>query len=236
MTRPRTALVTGATRGIGLAVTRAFVERGMQVAMIARDLSALRVAAQSLGGSASPIACDLGDAAAIDAALPRLRTALGDVPDVLVNSAGVFKLAAADATDPSDFVEALQVNLTGPFRLIRALLPAMRERRRGHIVSIGSIADHAALPENSAYAASKFGLRGLHEVLRTELVNSGVRTTLISPGPVDTTMWDEVNPDERPGFSPRSAMLTPDAVAAAVVFAVSQPLDVNIDELRLSRS
>jgi len=148
----------------------------------------------------------------------------------------VFKLATAEATDPNDFVEALRVNLTGPFRLIHAFLPTMRARRRGHIVSIGSIADHTAFPENGAYAASKFGLRGLHEVLRTELVTSGVRTTLISPGPVDTTLWDAVNPDERPGFSPRSAMLTPDAVASAVVFAISQSLDVNIDELRLSRS
>jgi len=236
MTEPRTALVTGASRGIGLAVARAFVDRGMQVAMLARDLSALRAAAQPLGAAASPIACDMGDAAAIDAALPRINTLLGDAPDVLVNGAGVFKLATAEATDPNDFVEALRVNLTGPFRLIHAFLPTMRARRRGHIVSIGSIADHTAFPENGAYAASKFGLRGLHEVLRAELVTSGVRTTLISPGPVDTTLWDAVNPDERPGFSPRSAMLTPDAVASAVVFAISQSADVNIDELRLSRS
>jgi NADP-dependent 3-hydroxy acid dehydrogenase YdfG len=103
-------------------------------------------------------------------------------------------------------------------------------------VSIGSIADHVAFPENGAYAASKFGLRGLHGVLRSELVNSGVRTTLISPGPVNTSLWDEVNPDERPGFSPRSAMLAPDDVASAVVFAITQSDDVNIDELRLSRS
>jgi NADP-dependent 3-hydroxy acid dehydrogenase YdfG len=76
----------------------------------------------------------------------------------------------------------------------------------------------------------------LHEVLRAELIDSGVRTTLISPGPVNTALWDEVNPDERPGFVPRSAMLAPDAVAAAVVFAVMQPAAVNIDEMRLSRA
>ncbi len=236
MTQPRTALVTGASRGIGLAVTRAFVERGMRVAMIARDATTLGAAARPLGALALPIAYDVGNAAAIDAALSQVRTELGDVPDVLVNSAGTFKLARAEATDPAEFAAALEVNLAGPFRLIRAFLPAMRERRRGHIVSIGSIADHAAFPENSAYAASKFGLRGLHEVMRTELVNTGVRTTLISPGPVDTALWDDVNPDERPGFLPRSAMLAPDAVASAVVFAITQSADVNVDELRLSRS
>jgi len=112
----------------------------------------------------------------------------------------------------------------------------MRARKRGHIVSIGSIADHVAFPENGGYAASKFGLRGLHEVLRAESRDSGVRVTLISPGPVNTALWDDVNPDDRPGFTPRSAMLAPEAVAAAVLFAVTQPDDVNIDELRLSRA
>lgn len=236
MTLPRTALVTGASRGIGLAIARSFVERGMRVVMIARDIAALRAVAQSLGSSAIPVACDIGNADALESVTTRVRSELGDAPDVLVNSAGVFKLAAAEATDPDDFAAALDVNLVAPFRLVRAFLPAMRERRRGHIVSIGSIADHVALPENSAYSASKFGLRGLHEVLRSELMKSGVRTTLISPGPVNTAMWDDVNPDERPGFSPRSAMLAPDAVAAAVVFAITQSADVNIDELRLSRS
>jgi NADP-dependent 3-hydroxy acid dehydrogenase YdfG len=103
-------------------------------------------------------------------------------------------------------------------------------------VTVGSIADRAAFPENGAYAASKFGLRGLHEVLRAELRGTGVRATLISPGPVDTALWDAVDPDNRPGFTPRASMLDPDAVANAVIYAVTQPADVNIDELRLSRS
>ena len=112
----------------------------------------------------------------------------------------------------------------------------MRKRASGHIVSIGSIADRVAFPENGGYAAAKFGLRGLHAVLRAELAGSGVRSTLVSPGPVDTPLWDDVNPDEREGFTPRSAMLRPEEVAAAVLFAVSQPASVNVDELRLSRS
>jgi NADP-dependent 3-hydroxy acid dehydrogenase YdfG len=101
-------------------------------------------------------------------------------------------------------------------------------------VSIGSIADHVAFPENAAYAASKFGVRALHEVLRAELKGSGVRATLISPSAVDTPLWDPVNPDERPGFTARREMLRAEAVAAAVMFAVTQPADVNVDELRLS--
>jgi NADP-dependent 3-hydroxy acid dehydrogenase YdfG len=103
-------------------------------------------------------------------------------------------------------------------------------------VTIGSIADRAAFPENGAYAASKFGLRALHEVLLAELRGSGVRATLVSPGPVDTALWDEVNPDQREGFTPRARMLSAAGVAAAVRFAITQPAGMNVDELRLSRS
>jgi len=233
---PRTAVVTGASRGIGLAIARRLVEHGVRVVMLARNADALRAAAQSLGTSAIPLSCDLGDASALDGTVTRVRGSLGDAPDVLVNGAGLFKLATADTTDPRDFVAAIDVKLIAPFRLIRAFLPSMRARKRGHIVSIGSIADHVAFPENGGYAASKFGLRGLHEVLRAESRDSGVRVTLISPGPVNTALWDDVNPDDRAGFTPRSAMLAPEAVAAAVLFAVTQPDDVNIDELRLSRA
>ena len=236
MTSPRTALVSGASRGIGLAVARSFAERGMRVVMLARDAAVLRDAARSLGAVAIPLACDVGDVRSLDETIARVRAELGEAPDVLVNNAGSFRPATADTTDPRDFAQTIEVNLVAPFRLVRAFLPDMRARRRGHLVSIGSIADHVAFPENSGYAASKFGLRGLHEVLRAELINSGVRTTLVSPGPVDTALWDAINPDERPGFTPRASMLTPDAVAAAVVFAVTQPANVNVDEIRVSRA
>jgi len=112
----------------------------------------------------------------------------------------------------------------------------MRARGSGDVVSIGSIADHQAFPGNAAYGASKHGLRALHEVMRAELRGTGVRVTLISPGPVDTPLWDDIDPDSREGFTPRSRMLAPNAVAAAVLFAVSQPRDVDIDVVRLSRS
>jgi NADP-dependent 3-hydroxy acid dehydrogenase YdfG len=91
-------------------------------------------------------------------------------------------------------------------------------------------------PGNAIYAPSKHGARALHEVLRLETRGSGVRATLISPGPVDTTMWDPIDPDTRSGFTPRSLMLRPEAVANAVIYALTQPDDVNVDELRLSRS
>ena len=112
----------------------------------------------------------------------------------------------------------------------------MRARGRGHIVTIGSSADRTVLPENAAYAASKHGVRALHEILRLELRGSGIRASLVSPGPVDTTLWDSIDPDNRPGFTTRADMLRAAAVADAVLYAITQPADVNVDELRLSRT
>ena len=235
MTARRTAVVTGATRGIGLAVARALAP-DYTVIMIARNADALRVAARDIGDAASSLVCDLADAAATSAAIERIRTMSGGAPDLLVNNAGLFKLSLVESTSPDEFSASLDINLSAPFRLIRGFLPEMRKRGSGHIVSIGSIADRTTFPENGSYAAAKFGLRGLHAVLRAELAGSGVRCTLVSPGPVDTPLWDDVNPDEREGFTPRSEMLSPDDVAAAVLYVVSQPPSVNVDELRLSRS
>ena len=232
----RTALVTGASRGIGLACARALAAAGVRVAMVARSEDTLRAAARSIGIGALPIVADLARSELARAAVQEVESAFGGPPDIIINNAGLFTLAALEATSPAEFARTVDTNLVAPFMLLHAFLPAMRARQSGHILSIGSIADRNAYPENAAYAASKFGLRGLHEVLRAELRGSGVRASLVSPGPVDTPLWDPVDPDRRPGFTPRAMMLSPHAVADAVLYVLSQPADVNVDELRLSRS
>jgi NADP-dependent 3-hydroxy acid dehydrogenase YdfG len=232
----RTALVSGASRGIGLEVARVLASDGMRVAMVARTESDLRARAAEIGGRTVALPCDVTDAVAVRTLADRVAREFGGPPDVIVNNAGSFNLATVEATAPAAFRASLDVNLIGPFLLVHAFLGAMRARQRGHVVTIGSIADRTAFAENGAYAASKFGLRALHEVLRAELRGSGVRATLVSPGPVDTAMWDGVDTENRPGFTPRSQMLPARAVAEAVRYVVSQPAAVNVDELRLSRS
>jgi NADP-dependent 3-hydroxy acid dehydrogenase YdfG len=232
----RTAVVTGASRGIGLAIARMLVSDGARVVMLARGAAVLEERARELGRNAVALVCDVGDRTDLARAIGEIRTRLGGAPDIIVNNAGFFSLAPAEQTRVEDLETALGVNVVGPFALVQAFLAEMKTLATGHLVTIGSIADHAALPENSAYAPSKFAARALHEVLRVELRGSGVRATLVSPGPVDTPLWDEIQPDSRPGFTPRSAMLTPDAVAAAVRYAVTQPVDVNVDEIRVSRA
>jgi NADP-dependent 3-hydroxy acid dehydrogenase YdfG len=232
----RAAVVTGASRGIGLETARVLAEAGARVVMVARSADALTQAARRIGDRASHVVCDMSDPDSVQQALQQVRGTLRDGADILVNNAGQFVLAPIERTSVQDFDRTLVVNLTSQFAFIRELVPQMRKRGRGHVVTIGSIADHRAFPENAAYAASKYGARGLHEVLREELRGSGVRATLISPGPVDTTLWDEVNPDERPGFTPRGQMLSAAAVADAVRYVVTREDAVNVDELRLSRS
>lgn len=229
------AVVTGASRGIGLATATMLARGGARVVLVARGVEALQTAAKTLGPNVSAVPCDIGDRAAVEQAIEKIRSTFG-APRILVNNAGVFRMAAIEQTTADDFAAALQVNLFAPFLFVRAFLPAMKAERTGHIVTIGSIADRAIFPENGAYAATKFGARAMHEVLRAELKGSGVRATLVSPGPVDTRLWDELDPDTRPGFTPRSERLSPDAVAEAVEFALNRPPEVNIDELRLSRS
>jgi NADP-dependent 3-hydroxy acid dehydrogenase YdfG len=232
----RTALVTGASRGVGLACARALAAADVRVAMCARSEETLRAAARDIGLGALPIACDLSRPDSARSAVQEVESAFSGAPDIVVNNAGLFMLAPLEATSPAEFARTVDTNLVAPFTILHAFLPAMRARRSGHILTIGSIADRSAFPENAAYAASKFGLRGLHEVLRAELRGTGVRASLVSPGPVDTPLWDPVDPDRRPGFTPRSMMLSAEAVADAVVYVLSQPADVNVDELRLSHS
>jgi NAD(P)-dependent dehydrogenase (short-subunit alcohol dehydrogenase family) len=225
----RLALVTGASRGIGAATAQALARAGARVVRVARSLP------DAGEGPWLDLPADLTDATQVERLAERVLSAEG-APAVVVNNAGGFLLRPLEETTPAEFEAQLALNLRSSFLLARAFLPAMRAAGGGVFLSIGSVADHTGFPENAAYAASKYGLRGLHETLAAEYRGTGVRLTLVSPGATDTTIWDPFAPERRPGFLPRSAMLRPEDVADAVLFVVTRPEHVHVDWLRLQPS
>lgn len=220
----RVAVITGASRGIGAAVSCALSGAGARVARLARTL------AERVEPWGMDLPCDVTRPDQVTRAAERIVAELG-APAVVVNNAGAFLLAPLADTTPDQFDAQLAVNLRAPFLVARAFLPHCPPGSR-HIL-IGSVADHVAYPGNAAYAASKYGARGLHEVLRAEYGARGVRCSLVSPGPTNTAIWDPVDPDARPGFTPRRDMLTPEDVAQAVAFVATRPPHVELDWLRL---
>lgn len=232
----RSALVTGASRGIGRAVAHTLAAAGARVFLVARSRQDLDRVAANLGTLATAHPCDLTEAGQVATTVANIIAATGGHLDILVNNAGLFPLSAIVDTAPETFEQTLNANLVAPFRLLQAVLPSMRLRGQGHVVTIGSVADRRIFSGNGAYSASKFGARALHEVLREECVGTGVRSTLVSPAATDTPIWDAIDPDNTPGFPARASMLRPEDVADAVLWAVTRPPHVNVDELRVSRA
>lgn len=228
----RTALVTGASRGIGRSVAARLAEVGARVWGLARSAAALDELSRETGVTA--LVADVTDDAMLWSALDELRDVAG-APDIVVNAAGVFGIEPCASESVRRFDEQISVNLRGPFLVNRALLPDMLARRSGVIVNVGSVAGRRAFPGNAAYSASKFGLRGYHEVLLEELRGTGVRACLLEPAATDTPLWDPLDPDAAPGLPPRSEMLTVDDVSSAVLFVVTRPEGVTIPSLRIER-
>jgi NADP-dependent 3-hydroxy acid dehydrogenase YdfG len=232
----RTAVVTGASRGIGAGIASALGGEGARVVIIARNEATLKERAQSIKG-AIPIACDISNPAGVERATRRIASELGGAPDILVNNAGIFGVSTIEETEPQFFIDTINTNLVAPFLFLRAFLGDMKKRKTGHVVTIGSVADRTIYTGNAAYSAAKFGSRAIHEVLRAELRGSGVRSTLVSPAATDTEIWNTVTVTD-PAGKPHDTrpMLDPADVVSAVMFALTQPDRVNIDELRLSHS
>lgn len=232
----KTALVTGASRGIGAAIATSLAGAGVRVAVVARSEASLREVAERIGGGAFAVQCDVADPHSVTRAAGVVRDEFVGPPDILVNNAGLFHIKPIAMVTSEEFVATIQTNLVAPFFLLREFLADMYKRGTGDIVTIGSSADRNIFPGNGAYAASKFGARAMHEVLRAETRSTGIRAMLISPAGVDTSLWDTVRFPGSDAPPDRSAMIGALTVADAVLFALMQPREVNIDELRLSHS
>ena len=211
--------MTGATSGIGRATAIALARAGARVIVTGRDAEALAAVRDATGGTA--VAADLGNLADVE----RLAAAAlsGPVPvEILVNNAGVG-WAGAFAAMPAEMIEELvAVNLLGTARLTRALLPAMLERRRGHIVMVASVAGHVGVRDEALYAATKAAMLNFSESLRYEVRAAGVRVTTVSPGVVDTEFFERRG---SPFRRRRPRPIPPERLARAIVRAIQRERD-----------
>ncbi len=221
-------VVTGASRGIGEGLATSFAAAGATVALVARSAGPLEALAERLGGSAHP--CDLGDPSARAGLIERIEADAGPV-DVLVNNAGIEIAAPIDRQAASDVSDLYQLNLLAPVELTRQVLPGMVGRRRGHIVNVSSQAGAVAFPGIATYASSKAGLSAFTRGLALDLTGTGVGSTIVEIGTVETDMLARL--DQPGAYGPTVASfnrsyalrlqrrLTVEEVARAVVAAVT---------------
>jgi NAD(P)-dependent dehydrogenase (short-subunit alcohol dehydrogenase family) len=190
----KVALITGAARGIGLAVAKRFLADGFGVALldIEGELLAKSVSALARPDVTLALTCDVSDATAVASAIASIERRFGRL-DVLVNNAGVAVFAPLMETSDADWSRVLAVNLTGPFLCTKAAVPLMRRQGGGAIVNITSISGLRASTLRSAYGTSKAGLAHLTKQLAVELAELGIRVNGVAPGPVDTAMAKEVH-------------------------------------------
>jgi len=242
MTTPlqgKVALVTGASSGIGEATALALARAGARVAIAARrrdrlDGVARRIA--DLGSESLVLQADVARSEEAESIVAKTVERF-DRLDVLVNNAGVMLLSPIERARVDDWRRMLDLNLLGLMAATRAALPHMRRQKDGHIVNISSTAGRVANPDAAVYAATKFGVGAFSEALRREVYKDNVRVTIVEPGAVATELREHVpDPDTRQRIDTWATslrQLQSEDVAAAILYAVTQPPHVNVNEILL---
>jgi len=219
----KTALVTGATGGIGGAIARAFAAQGARVAVSGTRIEVLEALAAELGNGAVALPCNLSDPASVEALVPAVEAALGQL-DILVNNAGITRDNLFLRMKDEEWDQVIAVNLTASFRLMRSAVKGMMRRRSGRIISIGSVVGTTGNPGQGNYAASKAGLIGMSKALGAEVASRGVTVNVIAPGFIESPMTDGLNDKQREailGNVPMGRLGTGPDIAAAAVFLAS---------------
>ena len=218
----KVALITGASRGVGLATALALAREGASVGLVARDPARLEEARGQIelaGGRAVAVAADVTDADALGRAVERTVAELGGL-DVLIANAGLGRYGPVAELAPETWRAVIETNLTGAFLAVRAALPLIRRRGGGHIVAISSGAGKRGYPNMTAYCASKFGLQGFMDALAAELSSEPIKCTTIVPGSILTDFGVRTREDRaRSG----DKFLEPEDVAEAIIQVLVQP-------------
>jgi 3-oxoacyl-[acyl-carrier protein] reductase len=220
----KTALVTGATGGIGGAIAKALHAQGATVAVSGTRREALEALAAELSGRVHVLPCNLGDAEEVEKLVPAAEEALGGHIDILVNNAGITRDNIFMRLSDEAWDQVIAVNLTAAFRLSRAAVRTMMRRRAGRIISITSIVGVTGNAGQGNYAAAKAGMIGMSKSLAQEVASRGVTVNCVAPGFIATPMTDALNDKQRETILkavPAAKLGMPDDIAAACVYLAS---------------
>jgi 3-hydroxy acid dehydrogenase/malonic semialdehyde reductase len=232
-----TAFVTGASNGFGAAIVRRFAAEGVRVVALARRQDRLAGLAAELGDSVLPVRLDVRDRAAVQDVVAGLPAEFAEI-DVLVNNAGLAKgLNPAQEADLDDWEEMIDTNCKGLVYCTRTILPGMVERRRGHVVNLGSVAGTYPYPGGNVYGATKAFVHQFSLNLRSDLHGTGIRVTSVEPGLSGETEFSTVRFGGDQGKADAvyagTQPLVPADIAEAVYWVVSQPAHVNINTIEM---
>lgn len=220
-----TALVTGASGGIGSAIAKSLVAQGAKVALSGTREDALKAVQAEIGGETVILPCNLGDGAAVDALVPSAVDALGGQLDILVNNAGVTRDGLILRMKDEDWSDVIRINLEAAFRLCRAAAKPMMKARFGRIISVTSVVGVTGNPGQSNYAASKAGIIGMSKSLAQELASRNVTVNCIAPGFISSAMTDVLPDAQKEALNariPAGHMGEGADIAAAAVFLASR--------------
>ncbi|MBD2541230.1 SDR family oxidoreductase [Coleofasciculus sp. FACHB-SPT36] len=233
----KVAIVTGASAGIGEATAIALAAEGAQVAIAARRFDRLNAIADGIaatGGKALSIVADITDETQVQNLVQKANAQFGRV-DILVNNAGIALSGNIEGANTSDWRRMLDLNVLGLMYATHAVLPILKAQGSGHIVNISSVAGRTARVGIGGYNATKWGVNGFSESLRQEVCKHNIRVTIIEPGMVDTEIDSHItDPIAKQRTEERRKSIVPlqsEDVAAAIVYAVTQPPRVNINEI-----
>ena len=220
-----TALVTGASGGLGSAIVTALVNQGATVAVSGSNEAKLKAFAEEFGAKAIPLPCNLADGAAVDALVPQAVEALGGKLDILVNNAGVTRDNLLMRMKDEEFSDVIKVNLEAAFRLMRAAAKPMMKARFGRIISVSSVVGVTGNPGQANYVASKAGLVGMTKAVAQELASRGITANTVAPGFMTSAMTDALGEAQRDAILskiPLGAMGSGADIGAAVVYLASR--------------
>lgn len=223
----KTAIITGASSGIGAKIAEYLADEGVNIVLAARRKEKLNAIADHINakkkGQALPVVTDVSNRIDVEDMVKQATEAFGAI-DIYVNNAGLMLSAVVKDGNTEEWDSMIDVNIKGILYGINAVLPGMIERSTGHIINISSVSGHEVTKVSTVYSATKFAARALSMGLEKELARTGVRVTNISPGMVDTDLMAGIKPKDR-------KPLQTDDIARAIVYAVTQPDYVNVNEI-----